>query len=130
MFKQHVITVYGETTYHDTRKLQTLRRQAASSKCKWIFLCRCLKNELLPKSFTTRPVIRTQRAYRETREYNRRMLQITHDNEKTQYHRYLREIQRIVLTNWKKKYPVQISKQFRTLQRSRERTHFRKKRND
>ena len=96
MFKQHIITVYGETTYHDTRKLQTLNRQAASAKCKWIFLCRCHKHNVLPRSFITRPVIRTQRAYRETRQHNKRMLEITRNNEMTQYHRYLRNIQEIM----------------------------------
>ena len=92
MFKQHITTVYGETTYKDTRKLQNLKRKAAKSKCKWIFLCRCLKHNVLPKSFNTRPVTRTPKGYRATKEYNTRMLQITKDEEKTQYHKYLRTI--------------------------------------
>ena len=96
MLKRYSITVYGETTYRATTKLQTLNRQAASAKCKWIFLCRCLEHEVLPKSFITRPVIRTQRAYRETREHNMRMLEITRNHERTQYHRYLQNITEIV----------------------------------
>ena len=95
MFKQHIITVYGETMYRSTRKLQTLNRQSASAKCKWIFLCRCLKHKVLPRSFLTRPVIQTQQAYRETRAHNMKMLKITMNEEKTRYHRYLHSIKEL-----------------------------------
>ena len=95
MFKQHITTVYGETTYQSTRKLQTLKRQAAAAKCKWIFLCRCLKHDVLPRSFVTKPVIRTQHAYRETREHNLKMLKITKNDEKKKYDRCLRRIREI-----------------------------------
>jgi len=87
MLKQHIITVYGETTHWMSKKLQTLNRQAASAKCKWIFLSRCAKHEILPKSFKTRSVIKSEKALRETRQHNLNMLRITRDKEKTQYHK-------------------------------------------
>ena len=78
--------------YRSTRKLQTLKRQAASAKCKWIFLCRCLKHGIMPRSFITKPVIRTAQAYRETREHNLKMMRITKNNEQKRYHQYLHAI--------------------------------------
>ena len=78
--------------YRSTRKLQTLKRQAASAKCKWIFLCRCLKHGITPRSFITKPVIRTAQAYRETRQHNIKMMRMTKNNEQKRYHQYLRAI--------------------------------------
>ena len=90
--KNHIINAYGEAIQRTTTKIQRLKKQAASAKCRWIFLERCVQNNVLPKSFKTRPLLKTKKAYRITNEYNIKMLQITRDATKQQYHRHLRKI--------------------------------------
>ena len=55
-------------------------------------MCRCYENKILPKSFQTKPVLKSEKGYRLTREYNREMLRTTMNEAKLQYHRYLRNI--------------------------------------
>ena len=75
--------------------MQRLKKQAASAKCRWIFLERCVQNKVLPESFKTKPLLKTKKAYRITREYNLKMLKIARDATKQQYHRHLRKIKEI-----------------------------------
>ena len=93
MLKEHLITAYGEAIQKKTTKIQRLKKQAASSKCRWIFMSRCIQHKVLPKSFRTRPVLRTKKGYMLTREYDEKMLSATRDETKEQYHRKLKKIQ-------------------------------------
>ena len=86
---------HGEAIQRTTTKVQRLKKQAASAKCRWIVLERCVQNNVLSKSFKTRPLLKTKKAYRITREYNFKMLEITRDATKQQYHRHLRKIKEI-----------------------------------
>ena len=95
MLKQHFIDTYGEVIYKKTTQMQRLKKQAASSKCRWIFMSKCLKHKVLPKSFQTKPVLRTRKGFRLTREYNRKMLEATRDETLTQYHLRLQKIDEI-----------------------------------
>ncbi len=92
MLKTHITNVYGETTYKQTTKLQQMKRKAASTKCRWVFMSKCVTHNVLPKSFQTRPVLRTRKGYMLTKEYNKKMLQLTRNETKKQYHKYLKEI--------------------------------------
>ena len=94
-FANHIINAYGEAVKRTTTRLQRLKKQAASAKCRWIFLERCDQHDVLPKSFKTRPLLKTKKAYRITEEYNKKMLQITRDATKQQYHHHLRKMKRI-----------------------------------
>ena len=93
--KTYITNAYGEAIERTTKKVQGLKKQAASAKCRWIFLERCVQNNVLPKSFKTKPLLKTKKAYRITREYNLKMLEITRDATKQQYHRHLRKIKEI-----------------------------------
>ena len=75
-----------------------MKRQSASAKCKWIFLCRCLKHEVIPRSFITQPVIRTEEAKEETRKHNLTMMKMTKNEERNRYHRCLRTIKGLTKT--------------------------------
>ena len=92
MLKTHITNAYGEATYKQTTKLQQMKRQAARTKCRWIFMSRCVTNNVLPKSFKTKPVLRTRKGFTLTREYNRKMLQATRDDAKNRYHNHLNNI--------------------------------------
>ena len=89
--KTYITNAYGEAIQRTTTKVQRLKKQAASAKCKWIFLERFVQNNVLPKSFKTIPLLKTKKAYRIIREYNFKMLEITRDATKQQYHRHLRK---------------------------------------
>ena len=94
--KNDVKTTFNQRLWRsDTKnnhKITEIEKQAASSKCRWIFMTRCLQNDVLPKSFKTRPVLRSRKGFRMTRDYNKRMLRATRDETKEQYHRQLRKI--------------------------------------
>ena len=55
-------------------------------------MSRCIKNNILPRSFQSRPVLRTRKGYRLTREDDMRMLRATRDGARQQYHEYLKKI--------------------------------------
>ena len=78
-----------------TTQIQRLKKQAAATKCRWIFMSRCAEHNVLPRSFRTRPVLRTRKGYVLTKEYNQRMLKATRDEAKKQYHQRLRRIDEI-----------------------------------
>ena len=92
MLKEYLLRTYGEVIHKNTTKLQRMKIQAASAKCRWIFMSRCAANNVLPKSFRTKPVLRTRKAYAITQEYNMKMLRTTRDRAKQQYHEYLKKI--------------------------------------
>ena len=72
-----------------------MKVKAASAKCRWIFMTRCITNDVLPKSFQTKPTLKTRRGYALTLEYNKRMLNATRNNAKQQYHDYLKKIEEL-----------------------------------
>ena len=94
-FKSHLINTYGEVTEKKTIEIQKMKRQAMSEKCRWIFMSRCIKHNVLPRSFQTRPVRRTKKGYQLTKEYNTEMLCATQDQTQQQYHDYLKRIKDI-----------------------------------
>ena len=95
MLKHYLINTYGEVIQKKTTKLQGMKKQAGSAKCRWIFMCRCTDNNVLPTSFQTKPVLKTRKGYNLTREYNMKMLRATRDGAKQQYHQYLQKIREI-----------------------------------
>ena len=95
MLKEYLINTYGEVIQKKTTKLQRMKRQAMSAKCRWIFMSRCIKNNILPKSFQTRPLLRTKKGYALTKEHNMKMLHATRDRARQQYHEQLKKINEI-----------------------------------
>ena len=79
MLKEHIIQTYGEVTQRLTAKLQKLKKQKASAKCRYIFLSKCITHDDLPESFKTRLLLRTRRGFAATKTYNKEMLKITRD---------------------------------------------------
>ena len=93
MLKTHIINAYGEAIYKQTTKLQLMKKQAATAKCRWIFMSRCITNDVLPKSFRTKSVLKSKKAYTLTKEHNNRMLKLTRDSAKKQYYNHLNNIE-------------------------------------
>ena len=56
-------TSYGEKTYKHTFNLQKMKVKASIAKNQLIFLERCIKNNILPKSFSLRPSIKSIKVY-------------------------------------------------------------------
>ena len=92
MLKQHITQTYGEVTQKQTTRLQKLKKQKASTKCRWIFLSKCVKHSILPKSFTTRPLLRTKRGITATHNYNKGMLKLTRDEAKIHHIKLCKKI--------------------------------------
>ena len=95
MLKEHIIQTYGEVTQRLTAKLQKLKKQKASAKCRWIFLSKCITHDVLPKSFQTRPLLRTRRGFAATKRYNKEMLKITRDQARLQHIKLCKTIQNV-----------------------------------
>ena len=92
MLKQYITQTYGEVIHKLTTKLQKLKKQKASAKCRWIFLTRCLTHNILPKSFQTRPLLRTKRGFATTEKYNKEMLKVTRDDARVHHIKICKEI--------------------------------------
>ena len=56
-------TSYGEKTYKHTFNLQKMKVKASIAKNQLIFLERCIKNNILPKSFRLKPPIKSIKGY-------------------------------------------------------------------
>ena len=91
-FSTNIRSMYGDMIYKETTRLQLLKKQAANTKCKWIFLERCVHHSILPKSFRTRPLLQTQQGRRITHAYNLQILKSTCSKEKRCYHQLLTSI--------------------------------------
>jgi len=57
--KQLITDSYAEKTYKDTIILQQTKIKASSAKNQLIFLERCIKNNVLPKSFRLKPPMKS-----------------------------------------------------------------------
>ena len=95
MLKSYLTNTYGEVTHKKTTEIQRMKKQAMSAKCRWIFLSRCSKNEILPRSFQMRPTLKTRKGYELTKEYNMKMLHAAQNQARQQYHDYLRKIDEV-----------------------------------
>ena len=58
-------------------------------------MSKCIKNSILPKSFQTRPLLRTKKGYALTKEHNGKMLRATRDKARQQYHELLKRINEV-----------------------------------
>ena len=81
----HIIQTYREVTQKLIAKLQKLKKQKASAKCRWLFLSKCITQNVLPESFQNRPLLRTRRGFAAKKTYNKEMLKITRDEARVQH---------------------------------------------
>ena len=91
-FKNAITDSYGEEVYKNISNLQKLKQKSAVTKNQWIFMQRCLSNDILPKSFKTRPTLNTRKGLNITRKYNFMMLNAAKNESRNKYHRLLKEI--------------------------------------
>ena len=61
--KKLVTTSYGEKTYKHPVDLIKMKIKASLAKNQLIFLERCIKNNILPKSFRLKPPIKSIKGY-------------------------------------------------------------------
>ena len=88
----HIIQTYREVTQKLIAKLQKLKKQKASAKCRYIFLSKCITHDDLPESFKTRLLLRTRRGFAATKTYNKEMLKITRDEARVQHIKLCKKI--------------------------------------
>ena len=74
--------------YKITRELQCKKIKAAVSKKKTIFLEQCLTHNVTPKTFRTKPPIKSQKATCITKEYQKKLLVLTKNNAKQRLWNY------------------------------------------
>jgi len=95
MFKQTITNAYGQATFKTISKLQETKKKSCSAKTRWIFLMRCVTNKVLPKSFCSRPLVKSKKALQLTFDYNLRMLKLACNEAKQRYHELLNSIKQI-----------------------------------
>ena len=80
--KNLLTTSYGEKIYKHTVDLQKMKVKASIAKTQLIFLKRCIKNIILPKSFRLKPPIKSIKGYNFMKDCNKKLVVLTKNNAK------------------------------------------------
>ena len=72
--KQFITTSYGKKIYSTTKQFQEKKIKNAHAKNQFIFLQRCISNNITPKSFRIKSPINTKKANNLTKEYQTKLL--------------------------------------------------------
>ena len=78
--KKLVTTSYGEKTYKHPVDLIKMKIKASLAKNQLIFLERCIKNNILPKSFSLRPSIKSIKGYNIIKDCNKKLEMFAKNN--------------------------------------------------
>ena len=117
--KNTITDFYGGEVYRNVCNLQKLKQKSAITKNQWIFMQRCLSNNVLPKSFKTRPTLNTRKGWNITKNYNYAMLNAAKNESRNKYHQLLKKIKtlendlQLVLTNEDFEKATQITEKSR-----------------
>ena len=125
-YKTYINNSYGEEVYSHILKLQKTQVGAAIKKNQWIFMQKCLSNNILPKSFRTRPHLNTRKGRNITHDYNKRMLNATKNECYNKYHVLLRHIRQLQDTLRQKLNVDDFDKACEITEKSRESAYIKK----
>ena len=75
-------TSFGQKTYKHTVDLQKMKVKASIEKNQLIILERCIKNNILPKSFRLKPPIKSIKGYNIMKDYSKKLVVLARINAK------------------------------------------------
>ena len=80
--KNFFTTSFGEKTYKHTVDLEKMKVKASIEKNQLIILERCIKNNILPKSFRLKPPIKSIKGYNIMKDYSKKLVVLARNNAK------------------------------------------------
>ena len=86
-------TSFGEKTYKHTADLQKMKVKASIEKNQLIFLERCIKNNIFPKSFHLKPPIKLIKGYNIMKDYNKKLVVLAKNNAKHRMYFTLKKVE-------------------------------------
>ena len=90
-------TSYGEKAYKRTVDLQKIKVKASIANNQLIFLERCIKNNILPKSFRLKPPIKSNKRYNIMKVCSKKLVVLAKNNAKQRMYFSLRKVEEIKL---------------------------------
>jgi len=93
--KQYITASYGASTHNKTVKLKELKKNVAKTKNQFIFLQRCVKNKLIPKSLRIKCPVNNKRNKRIVEKYRFELLISTKNDAKHRFFNSLKEVKNI-----------------------------------
>ena len=90
--KQYLIESYNVDLTRKTTKLTEYAKKGATAKNRWIFLEKCLKHNIVPKSFRVRCPLSSKNGERITTKYRYRLVQIARKEAKSRYYYYCSKV--------------------------------------
>ena len=87
--KEHITASYGASIHQKTLKLKEAKKNIAKTKNQYIFLQRCVKHKLIPKSLRIGCPIKSLRAKKVVERYRMELLITTKNDAK---HRYFKSL--------------------------------------
>ena len=93
--KNHITAGYGASIYQETLKLKEAKKNVAKTKNQYIFLQKCVKNKLIPKSFNDKCPIPSKCAIKATDKYRFEILQAAKNDAKHRFFKYMQNAKNI-----------------------------------
>ena len=90
-------TSYGEKTYKHTFNLQKMKVKASIAKNQLIFLERCIKNNILPKSFRLKPPIKSIKGYNSVKDCSKKLVVLAKNNANQRMYFNFKKVEEIKL---------------------------------
>ena len=86
-------TSFGQKTYKHTVDLQKMKVKASIEKNQLIFLERCIKNNIFPKSFCLKPPIKLIKGYNIMKDYSKKLVVLAKNNAKQRMYFTLKKVE-------------------------------------
>ena len=93
--KQHIIASYGAGVYKETTKLKEAKKTMAKTKNQYIFLQRCVKHKIIPKSLRINCPVRNKRTMRIIDRFRFEILLSTKNDAKHRFFHYRKMVKDI-----------------------------------
>ena len=95
--KKLFTTSYGEKTYKHAVDLQKMKVKASIGKNQLMLLERCIKNNILPKSFHLKPPIKSIKGYRIMKDCSKKLAVLAKNSAKQRMYSGLKKVEEIKL---------------------------------
>ena len=93
--KEHIIASYGAGVYNETLKLKETKKAMAKNKNQFIFLQRCVKHRIIPKSLRIKCPVRNKRSNRIVDRFRFELLLSTKNDAKHRFFRFTKMVKDI-----------------------------------
>ena len=93
--KSHILASYGASVQKKTITLKEAKKDVAKSKNQFIFLQRCIKHKIIPKSLRTKCPLKTERSREIAKKYQFELLISVKNEAKRRYFKNVKEAEKV-----------------------------------